>query len=111
MVLHVYGTGDWGLSQPLSVGFLNHVCAYFPNFLNMFFFLLSGNHRMPLYFIPVSVSLRLARTLLKRLVSKNKNFNTQFTHASRHPGAENLLQKLKIVMWPHIVEKVAVFGL
>ena len=28
-------------------------------------------HRMPLYFIPVSVSLRLARTLLKRLLSKN----------------------------------------
>ena len=74
-------------------------------------------HRMPLYFIPVSVSLRVARTLLKILLSKNLNFNTQFTHAFRQPGALNLLQKIKIflkltvVMWPHIVEKVAVFGL
>ena len=30
---------------------------------------------MPFYFIPVSVGLRLARTLLKRLLSKNKIFN------------------------------------
>ena len=30
-----------------------------------------GFHRMPLYFIPVSVRVRLARTLLKRLLSKN----------------------------------------
>ena len=29
-------------------------------------------HRMPLYFVPVSVSLRVARTLLKRLLSKFK---------------------------------------
>ena len=29
------------------------------------------SHRMPLYFIPVSVRVRLARTLLKRLLSKN----------------------------------------
>ena len=43
-------------------------------------------HRMPLYFVPVSVSLRVARTLLKRLLSKNLNLNIQFTHASRHPG-------------------------
>ena len=44
-------------------------------------------HRMPLYFIPVSVSLGVARTLLKRLLSKNLDFNTRFTHASRRPGA------------------------
>ena len=30
-----------------------------------------GQHRMPLYFIPVSVRVRLARTLLKRLLSKS----------------------------------------
>ena len=46
-----------------------------------------SNHRMPLYFILVSDSLRLARTLLKRLLSKKLKFNTQLTHASRHPGA------------------------
>ena len=44
-------------------------------------------HRVPLYFIPGSVSQRLARTLLKGLLSKNEYFNTQFTHASRHQGA------------------------
>ena len=58
---------------------------------------LNITHRMPLYFIPVSVSLRLARTLIKRLLSKNLNFKTQFTHA----------YSLK----SHIVERVAVFGL
>ena len=34
-------------------------------------FVRTGSHIMPLYFIPVSVSLRLARTLLKRLLSKS----------------------------------------
>ena len=48
---------------------------------------LIGQHRMPLYFIPVFVSQRLARTLLKSLLSQNSNSNTQFKHASRHPGA------------------------
>ena len=45
------------------------------------------HHRMPLYLIPVFLGLRLARTLLKRLLSTNKFFNSQFTHASRHTGA------------------------
>ena len=31
-----------------------------------------ASHRMPFYVIPVSVSLRVARTLLKRLLSKKK---------------------------------------
>ena len=62
---------------------------------------------MPLYFIPVSVSQRLARTLLKRLLSKNPNFNTQFYNFTKVED----FSKLTVVMWPHIVEKGAVFGL
>ena len=52
-------------------------------------FLLFGTtpHRIPFYLIPVSVSLRAARTFLKRLWSENKNFNPQFRQVSRHPGA------------------------
>ena len=70
------------------------------------------HHRIPLYFIPVSVSLMLARTLLKILLSKNKNFKTQFTYASRQSFTKvKDVLKRTVVMWPHIVEKVAVFGL
>ena len=57
---------------------------------------LSLKHIIPQYKIPVAVSLRAARTLLKILKSKNKNVNTQFTHISRHRGAQSLLQKGKI---------------
>ena len=57
-----------------------------------------ASHRMQRYFIPVSVSLRVAMTLLKRLLSKNLNFNSQITHASRQPGAYSLLQKFKILL-------------
>ena len=46
--------GCWSGVKPSSVIFLKHT-----------------GHRMPFYFIPVSVSLRVARTLLKRLLGKN----------------------------------------
>ena len=36
--------------------------------------LIKATHRMTLYFLPVSVSLRLARTLLKKLLRKKFNF-------------------------------------
>ena len=79
-----------GRSQGLLYKHLRH---WFIQWVSLFLPQLYGAampkrlHRMPLYFIPVSVSQRLARTLLKRLLSKNLNFNTQPTHASRHPGA------------------------
>ena len=81
--------------------FLRNICLVLKCFqlngdLKEPFIISLRTHRMPLYFIPVSVRLRLARTLLKRLLSKNLNFKSQFTHASRHPGALSLLQKLKI---------------
>ena len=48
--------------------------------------ILTECHRIPLYLLTLSVYLREARTLPKRLLSKNLNFNTQFSHVSRHPG-------------------------
>ena len=45
------------------------------------------DHIIPLYLIPVAVTLRVARTLQKRLMSEVQNFNTQFTYVFRHPGA------------------------
>jgi len=47
----------------------NYVGSEMPNVANAS--LGVATHRMPLYFIPVSVRVRLARTLLKRLLSKN----------------------------------------
>ena len=47
----------------------------------------SHDHRIPLYSIPVAVSLRADKTVLKRLWSENFNFNTPFTHVFRHPEA------------------------
>ena len=44
-------------------------------------------HRFPLHQLIVVVSLRVDRTLLKRLMSKRWDFNTQFTYFSIHPGA------------------------
>ena len=71
---------------------------------------------MPLYFIPVSVSLRVARTLLKRLLSKIEilTHNLHMLLDTQEPKVFYKVKdflKLTVVMWPHIVEKVAVFGL
>ena len=44
-------------------------------------------HRFPLHQLIVVVSLRADRTLLKRLMRKRWDFNTQFTIFSIHPGA------------------------
>ena len=42
---------------------------------------------------PIAVSMRAARTLLKRLTSENLNLSTQFALVPRHPGTNSLFTK------------------
>ena len=43
-------------------------------------------HSTPLIETSYDLTLRAARTLLERFRSKSYDFNTQFTHVSRHFG-------------------------
>ena len=49
--------------------------------LNMFI-----GHSTPLIEISYDLTLRAARTLLERFRNKSCDFNTQFTHVSKHFG-------------------------
>ena len=55
----------------------------------------NGSHRFPLYYLTVVEGLREAWNLLERFRSKSYDFNTQFTHVSRHPGTYSMKPKLK----------------
>ena len=56
---------------------IRHFCFVLVNYLG---------HRFPFNFLIVVVALKTARTLLERFRSKSYDFNTQFTHVSRHSG-------------------------
>ena len=58
---------NWSIKMARIIWFGSTSVDIGPAYLNNWRRL--GHHRMPLYFIPVSVTVRLARTLLKRLLS------------------------------------------